>query len=75
MRRTKSKFDATTGRMTWYVWLIAAALLAAFAAVTGIQPKGARPIARTGLMSVARFVLVLMILICVYFAYRAGTGG
>lgn len=61
--------------MTWYTWLIAAALIAAFAAVTGAQPKGGRPVARTGLMGAARMVLVLMILICVYFAYRAGVGG
>jgi hypothetical protein len=61
--------------MTWYVWLIAAAFLAAFAAITGVQPKGARPVARTGLMSVARLVAVLITLICVYFAYRASAGG
>ena len=61
--------------MTWYTWLIAAALITAVAAVTGLTPKGGRPVARTGLMSVARMVIVLMILICVYFAYRASAGG
>lgn len=58
--------------MTWYTWLIAAAFITALAAVTGITPKGGRPVARTSLMSVARMMLLLMILICVYFAYRAG---
>ena len=61
--------------MTWYTWLIAAALITALAAVTGLTPKGGRPVARTGLMSVARFVLVLVIAICVYLAYRARVGG
>ena len=61
--------------VTWYTWLIAAALITAVAAVTGLTPKGGRPVARTGLMSVARLVLVLVIAICVYFAYRASAGG
>lgn len=61
--------------MTWYTWLIGAALLTAFVAVTGLAPRGGRPVARTGLMSVARFVLLVVIAICVYFAYRAGAGG
>lgn len=58
--------------MTWYTWLIAAALLAAVAAVTGIQPKGARRVAGTSLMTVARAVLVLVVLLCLFLAYRAG---
>jgi len=57
--------------MTWYTWLIAAALITALAAVFGLTPKGGRPVANTGLMTVARFVLVLVIVIVVYFAYLA----
>lgn len=57
--------------MTWYTWLIAAALLTALAAVTGIKPKGTRQVARTSLMGVARVVLVFIILICLWFAIRA----
>jgi hypothetical protein len=57
--------------MTWYTWLIAAALITAVAAVLGLTPKGGRLVARTGLMSVARFVLVLVIAVCVYLAYLA----
>jgi hypothetical protein len=60
--------------VTWYTWLIAAALITAVAAVTGLSPKGGRPVARTGLMSVARVVLLLVIVICAYLAYRAGAG-
>ena len=57
--------------MTWYTWLIAAALLSAVAAVTGIKPKGTRPVANTHLMGVARIVLVFIILICLWLAFRA----
>ena len=57
--------------MTWYTWLIAAALITAVAAILGLTPKGGRPVARTGLMTVARFVLLLVIVVCVYLAYLA----
>ena len=57
--------------MTWYTWLIAAALLAAAAAVTGIKPKGTRPVEHTSLMGAARIVLVFIILICLWLAFRA----
>jgi hypothetical protein len=57
--------------MTWYTWLIAAALLAALAAVTGIKPRGTRHVAHTSLMGVARVVLAFIILICLWFAFRA----
>jgi hypothetical protein len=63
--------------VTWYTWLIIAAFIAAIAAVTGLTPKGGRPVAGTGLMGVARVVLAVVILICLYlfFASRAGAGG
>ena len=57
--------------MTWYTWLIAAALLTAVAAVTGIKPKGTRPVANTQLMGVARVVLLVMVLLCLWLAFRA----
>ena len=59
--------------MTWLVWLALAVIVAAIAAVTGLQPKGGRPVARTGLMQVARFVLFIIVLIFVYMAYIART--
>ena len=62
---------APAAGMTWYTWLIAAALLTALAAVTGIKPKGTRHVAHTGLMGVARVVLVFIVLICLWFAIRA----
>jgi hypothetical protein len=59
--------------MTWLVWLALAVIVAAIAAVTGLQPKGGRPVARTGLMSVARFVLLIIVAIFAYMAYSART--
>jgi hypothetical protein len=38
--------------MTWLAWLAVAVVVTAIAAITGIQPKGARP-AHTSLMGVA----------------------
>jgi hypothetical protein len=60
--------------MSWLGWLIVAMLLAAAAAVTGLQPKGARPVARTGLMTVARIVLLVMAALVAYFVYRGRSG-
>ena len=57
--------------MTWLAWLTLAVVLTALAALTGAQPKGTRPVAGTHLMGVARFVLLLFIVICAYFAVRA----
>jgi hypothetical protein len=59
--------------MTWLVWLALAVIVAGIAAVTGIQPQGGRPVARTGLMQVARFVLLIIVLIFAYMAYTART--
>ena len=61
--------------MNWLLWLVVAALIAAVAAVTGLQPKGARPIAHTSMMGVARIVLLALAIIVAYVAYRARAGG
>jgi hypothetical protein len=61
--------------MNWLVWLVVAVLFAVVAAVTGLQPKGARPIAHTSLMGVARIILLALVIIFAYFAYRARSGG
>lgn len=57
--------------MTWYTWLIAAALLAAVAAITGIKPKGTRHVAHTSMLGVARIVLLIFAAIVVLFAVMA----
>ena len=57
--------------MTWLAWLALAVLIAAVAAVTGIKPAGTRHVARTRLMGVARLVLLFIIVVFMYMAYRA----
>ena len=57
--------------MTWLGWLALAVIVTAVAAVTGLNPKGGRPVARTHMMGVARFVLVAVIIIFAYLAFRA----
>jgi hypothetical protein len=48
-----------------------AVIIAGFAALTGIKPKGTRPVARTQLMGVARVVLLIIAAILAYVWYRA----
>lgn len=56
--------------MTWIFWLGLAVAIGIVAAVTGMKPSGTRPVARTRMMGVARFVLVVMLLLFLYLAYR-----
>jgi len=60
--------------MNWLVWVGLAVVVAAIAAVTGVKPKGTRPVARTRLMGVGRIALFAMIAILAYLAYRARGG-
>jgi hypothetical protein len=60
--------------MSWLFWLGLAVVIGIIAAVTGIKPKGTRPVARTRLMGVARFALLILIAIAVFLAYRARSG-
>ena len=55
----------------WLGWLGIAVLIAAVAAVTGIKPGGTRHVAGTRLMGVARVTLLIIVIIVVYFAFRA----
>lgn len=56
--------------MTWIFWLGLAVAIGIIAAVTGMKPSGTRPVARTRLMGVARFVLIVVLLLFLYLAYR-----
>ncbi len=49
--------------MSWLVWFALALVITVFAAVTGIKAKGTRPVANTQLMGVARWVLILIVLV------------
>ena len=57
--------------MNWLVWLSLAVVIAAVAAVTGIKPKGTRPVAHTRMMGVGRIALFVIVAIFAYLAYRA----
>lgn len=61
--------------MNWLVWLGLAVLIGVIAAVTGVKPKGTRPVARTRLMGVGRFFLLLLIVLFAWLAFRARSGG
>ena len=56
--------------MSWIFWLGLAVAIGVIAAVTGMKPRGTRPVARTRLMGVARFVLIVMLLVFLYFAWH-----
>ena len=40
--------------------------------LTGIKPKGTRPVSNTGLMTAARIVLVIIALIVIWIVVRGG---
>ena len=61
--------------MTWITWLGLAVVIVAIAAVTGIKPRGGRPVARTHLMGAARVVLVLVVVILAWIAFRSFGAG
>ena len=61
--------------MTWLFWLTGAVVLTAVVAISGMQPKGTRPIAHTRMMGAARLVLMVLVVIFAYAAFRARTGG
>lgn len=56
--------------MSWIFWLGLAVAIGIVAAVTGMKPSGTRPVARTRLMGMARFVLIVVLLLFLYMAYR-----
>ena len=60
--------------MNWLVWLGLAVIIAVFAAVTGLKPKGTRPVAHTRMMGMGRLALLAIAIIFAYLAYRARAG-
>jgi hypothetical protein len=56
--------------MSWIFWLGLAVVIGALAALTGLKPRGTKPVSNTRLMGVARFILVVMVLVFLYFAWR-----
>jgi hypothetical protein len=62
-------------KVSWLSWLALAVILTAVAAVTGMQPKGTRPVAHTRMMGMGRLVIAALILIFAFAAFRARAGG
>ena len=60
--------------MSWLAVLVVVVLVVAVAAITGFKPKGTRHVAGTRMMGVARFALVVVILIVAYLVFRARSG-
>jgi hypothetical protein len=61
--------------MSWFGWLGLAVIITGIAAVTGIKPKGTRHVAHTSLMGAARLVLLAILIIVGYLAFRTRSGG
>ena len=61
--------------MSWLAWLGLAVLVGVIAAVTGIKPKGTRHVAGTRMMGIGRLVLLVLIALFAWLAYRARSGG
>jgi hypothetical protein len=61
--------------MTWLTWLVLAVIVTAAVAVSGLQPKNTRPVAHTRMMGMARVALLGLVIIFVYLAVRARSGG
>jgi len=55
-----------------WIWILGIAVaVIAIVSVLGAQPKGGRPVERTHLMGVARFVLIIVALIIGFLVFRA----
>jgi hypothetical protein len=61
--------------VNWLVWLGLAAVIVAVAAVTGIKPRGTRSVSHSRMMGMARLALLAIVIILVYVALRARSGG
>ena len=56
--------------MNWLGWLGLAVIVTAVVAVLGIQPRDSRRVAHTRMMGMARFVLLGVVVILAYLAFR-----
>lgn len=61
--------------VNWLVWLGLAVVIAVIAAVSGVKPKGTRPVSHSRLMGAGRVALLVIVVIFAYIAFRARSGG
>ena len=61
--------------MSWLALLGIAVVIVAAAAVTGIKPRGTRPVSNSRMMGMARIALFVIAGIILYLAFRARSGG
>jgi len=60
--------------VNYLVWLGLAVVVVAFAAVTGIKPKGTRSVSHSRMMGMGRLALLAIVVIFLYLAFRARSG-
>jgi len=60
--------------MNWTIWLSIAVVVSVLFAVTALKPRGARPVANTRLMVVARVALLITIAVLFYLTLRQRAG-
>jgi len=58
----------------WMFGVVLVLLIVAVVALSGAQPEGGRPVARTRLMGVARVVVLVVVLVLAYLAFRSSGG-
>jgi hypothetical protein len=61
--------------MSWGFWLTVAVVVSVLFATFGLRPRGARPVANSRMMSPARIVLLIVVVVLFYLFLRAHSGG
>ena len=60
--------------MSWLFWLSVAVVVSVLFTVMGGRTRGARPVANTRMMAVARIVLLITVVVLFYLAMRERMG-
>lgn len=60
--------------MGWSFWLSLAVIVSVLFVMFGLKPRGARPAASTRLVTIARVVLGIVIVLLFYLTFRARAG-
>jgi hypothetical protein len=60
--------------VSWIILVGLAVFLVAIVALTGFKARGTRPVAGSHLMAIGRVVLLILVVILAYLAFRARSG-